>query len=278
MESTSLIIGLSLAVGMGLVCHVLLSTLWEGGQRLSRRLRRGRLAALGVGHSSEQTQKINEDALFGLDQIPWNKAYLGSTLLGLVLFFVMGPSLPGVRLFFLGLPVLVWLARVYLVQQRKHLMAGAIRQFLIDVRLHMSLKGSLLLGLENLANTTLESTPVHQALKRRLLGGSARSGLDVLRQVADDLNALHLLKAVQRIQSAQQSGGVLDVDQAIASSIEELNEEMTYQAEEQMQHLPLRITLLAMPFLLAPIVILLFYPLVDRILKTLSGVAVGGGF
>ena len=278
MESTSLIIGLSLAVGMCLVCHVLLSTLWEGGQRLSRRLRRGRLAALGVGHSSEQTQKINEDALFGLDQIPWNKAYLGSTLLGLVLFFVMGPSLPGVRLFFLGLPVLVWLARVYLVQQRKHLMAGAIRQFLIDVRLHMSLKGSLLLGLENLANTTLESTPVHQALKRRLLGGSARSGLDVLRQVADDLNAPHLLKAVQRIQSAQQSGGVLDVDQAIASSIEELNEEMTYQAEEQMQHLPLRITLLAMPFLLAPIVILLFYPLVDRILKTLSGVAVGGGF
>ena len=278
MENTSLIVGLSLAVGLGLVCHVLLSTLWEGSQRLSRRLHRGRLAALGVGHSQEQAQKINEDALLGLDQIPWNKAYLGATFLGLVLFFVLGPSLPGVRLFFLGLPVLVWLARLYLVQQRKHLMAGAIRQFLIDVRLHMSLKGSLLLGLENLANTTLELTPVHQALKRRLLGGSARSGLDVLRQVADDLNALHLLKAVQRIQSAQHSGGVLDVDQAIASSIEELNEEMTYQAEEQMQHLPLRITLLAMPFLLAPIVILLFYPLVDRILKTLSGVAVGGGF
>jgi hypothetical protein len=45
-----------------------------------------------------------------------------------------------------------------------------------------------------------------------------------------------------------------------------------------MQRLPLRITLLAIPFLLGPIVILLFYPLVDRILKTLSGVAVGGGF
>jgi hypothetical protein len=45
-----------------------------------------------------------------------------------------------------------------------------------------------------------------------------------------------------------------------------------------MQRLPLRITLLAMPFLLGPIVILFFYPLVDRILKTLSGTAIGGGF
>ena len=138
MESTSLIVGLSLAVGMGLVCYAFLSTLWEGGQHLSRRLRRGRLAALGAGHSPEQAQKINEDALLGLDRIPWNKAYLGATFLGLVLFFVMGPSLPGVRLFFLGLPVLVWLARLYLVQQRKLLMAGAIRQFLIDVRFSSS--------------------------------------------------------------------------------------------------------------------------------------------
>jgi hypothetical protein len=45
-----------------------------------------------------------------------------------------------------------------------------------------------------------------------------------------------------------------------------------------MQQMPTRITLLAMPFLLGPIVILLFYPLVDRILKTLSGTAIGGGF
>ena len=68
------------------------------------------------------------------------------------------------------------------------------------------------------------------------------------------------------------------VDQAVASAIEELNEEIAGQAEEQMQQMPTRITLLAMPFLLGPIVILLFYPLVDRILKTLSGTSIGGGF
>ena len=68
------------------------------------------------------------------------------------------------------------------------------------------------------------------------------------------------------------------MDQAIASSIEELNDEIAGQAEEQMQQMPTRITLLAMPFLLGPIVILLFYPLVDRILSTLAGTAIGGGF
>lgn len=82
----------------------------------------------------------------------------------------------------------------------------------------------------------------------------------------------------EHVQDDQQSGGISDVDQAIANVIEELNEEIGYQSEEQMQSLPLRITLLAMPFLLGPIVILLFYPLVDRILKTLSGVSIGGGF
>jgi hypothetical protein len=57
-----------------------------------------------------------------------------------------------------------------------------------------------------------------------------------------------------------------------------LTDDINGQTEEQMQRLPLRITLLAMPFLLGPIVILFFYPLVDRILKTLSGTAIGGGF
>jgi hypothetical protein len=87
-----------------------------------------------------------------------------------------------------------------------------------------------------------------------------------------------LLRVVQRIRSAQQSSGFLGIDQAISNAIEALNEEIATACEEQIQRLPLRITLLAMPFLLGPIVILLFYPLVDRILKTLAGTAIGGGF
>jgi hypothetical protein len=109
-------------------------------------------------------------------------------------------------------------------------------------------------------------------------GGSAKSGLDVLHQLAADLKSPHLLRVTQRVRSAQQSSGLMGVDQAISNSIEDLNEEISTNCEEQIQHLTLRITLLAMPFLLGPIVILLFYPLVDRILKTLAGAAIGGGF
>ncbi|MCK7481100.1 MAG: hypothetical protein M0C28_30775 [Candidatus Moduliflexus flocculans] len=96
--------------------------------------------------------------------------------------------------------------------------------------------------------------------------------------MAKDLKSARLTRIAQRIQAAQQSGGLLGVDQAVAKSIEELTDDINGQTEEQMQRLPLRITLLAMPFLLGPIVILFFYPLVDRILKTLSGTAIGGGF
>ncbi|HZW03200.1 MAG TPA: hypothetical protein VFF68_04695, partial [Anaerolineaceae bacterium] len=166
----------------------------------------------------------------------------------------------------------------YLARQRRRFLLGQLRQLLIDIRLHMSLRGSLLLGLENIVQTTSENTLVYRALRYRMSGGQVKSGVDVLHQLAVDLKSGHLLRIVQRIQASQQSGGILSVDQAVVASIDELTDEINSQTEEQMQRLPLCITLLTMPFLLGPIVILFFYPLVDRILKTLSGTAIGGGF
>jgi hypothetical protein len=278
MNTYSLVVGLGLAIGVGMIANILFSVLFETGRRLSRPVRRGRLYALGIGNTDKSEEIKKEETILGLPDIPWSSLYAAATLTGLILLAVLGPYLPGIRLGFLALPALVWLFKGYLVQQRKRFMVGQIRQFLIDVRLHMSLQGSLLLGLESMGRTTLETSAVYQRLQKRLKGSSARSGLDLFSQVAEDLKSPQLLHVVQRIQAAQQSGGISDVDQAIASVIAELNEEIGYQSEEQMQRLPLRITLLAMPFLLGPIVILLFYPLVDRILKTLSGVSIGGGF
>src|SRR3990172_1887848 len=278
MNIYSLVVGFGLAIGVGMIVYTLFSILFETGRRLSRPMRRGRLYALGIGNTDKSEEIKKEESILGLPDIPWGSLYTAATLTGLILLALLGPYLPGIRLGFLALPALVWLFKGYLVQQRKRFMVGQIRQFLIDVRLHMSLQGSLLLGLESIGRTTLETSAVYQRLKKRLKGSSARSGLDLLNQLAEDLRSSQLLHVVQRVQAAQQSGGISDVDQAIASVIEELNEEISYQSEEQMQRLPLRITLLAMPFLLGPIVILLFYPLVHRILKTLSGVSIGGGF
>ena len=278
MEPFSLAVGIGLAIGVGMIADGVFSFIYETGRRFFHLAKRGRLQALGLGGKDQNIDRNSEEVILGLADIPWKVLYAGSTLAGLILLVTLGPSLSGIRLGFLALPALVWLAKKYLIQQRKRFMTGQIRQFLIDVRLHMSLQGSLLLGLESLTKTTVETTVVYQRLQKRLKGSSAHSGLDLLNQMADDLNSPQLLRVVQRVQAAQQSGGVTDVDQAIASVIEDLNEEISYQSEEQMQQLPTRITLLAMPLLLGPIVILLFYPLVDRILQTLAGVSIGGGF
>ncbi len=281
MNSMPLLVGLACAVGIGMLAHSLLQTLFDFGRRFSRWFGRsqGRLAALGLTSHSQQSIQLTEDELLSLAAIPWANLYAVAALLSLVLFWLVGPYLSGgVSLALLSLPGLVWLFKRYLVGQRRRFLVGQVRQLLIDIRLHMSLSGSLLLGLENIARTTHERNVVYRALQRRLSGGSAKSGLEVLQQLSGDLKSVHLLRVAQRVQSAQQSGGTLGVDQAIASATEELNEEIASQSEEQMQRLPLRITLLAMPFLLGPIVILLFYPLVDHILQTLAGTSVGGGF
>lgn len=279
METYPLLVGFSFAVGTGLIAHAALSFLYSLVRRLMRGVsgRPSRLSRLMETGTDEKIASSAED-LLGLARIPWTNLYALSALVSLALFTLIGPSLGGSGLFLLSLPALVWLLKRYLMYQRRRFMVSQVRQLLVDIRLHMSLAGSLLLGLENIAQTSGETTPVYRALKQRMAGGSAKSGLTVLEQLAGDVKSVHLLRVAQRVRSAQQSAGVMGVDQAIASSIEELNDEIAGQAEEQMQQMPTRITLLAMPFLLGPIVILLFYPLVDRILSTLSGTAIGGGF
>lgn len=278
MDTSPLMVGFSLAVGVGLIANAALSSFFDFGRRWYRLWgrRRYRLNALGI-HGPNAGQP-SEDEILGLTGVPWTQFYAGAAVLGLVLFFLVGEAVPSIRLGFLAAPALVRLFKGYLTGQRRRFLLGQLRQLLIDVRLHMSLRGSLLLGLESIANTTGEKQLVYRLLRLRMSGGRVKSGLEIFQQMAKDLRSAPLTRIAQRIQAAQQSGGLLGVDQAVAKSIEELTDEINGQTEEQMQRLPLRITLLAMPFLLGPIVILFFYPLVDRILKTLSGTAIGGGF
>lgn len=280
MDGYPLLVGFSFAMGVGFIANTTLSLMVLFGRRLTHAVLRkpGRLAALGLTSEKEKGEQNTIDEVYGLSGIPWTGLYAASALVSLILFTTLGSYLPGAKMALLTLPGLVWLAKRYLMYQRRRFLIAHVRQLLVDIRLHMSLAGSLLLGLENIARTMGENSPVYRALQRRMSGGSAKSGLDVLQLLAGDLKSLHLMRVAQRVQSAQQSSGMIGIDQAIASSIDELNEEIAGQVEEQMQQMPTRITLLAMPFLLGPIVILLFYPLVDRILSTLAGTAIGGGF
>ncbi len=279
MESIPLFIGASLAIGAGLITHALASTLFEWGKRWTRlrASRRNRLVALGFSQK-KAGPGLPEEIETGLAGFSWTNLYAISALLGLAGFAFLGSAVSWARFVFLSFPLLSWALRRYLVHQQRRFLPGQVRQLLIDVRIHMSLASSLLLGLENISRTTQETSAPYRQLGKCLAGGLARSGVDVIQSLASSLQSPHLQRVYQRILAAQQSTGVAGIDQALAGAIDELNEEIQAESEEQIQHLPLKITLLATPFLLGPIVILLFYPLVDRILKTLAGTAIGGGF
>jgi hypothetical protein len=263
---------LSLSLGAGLLSYWVVSTGLILSRKIQKRLWRGKLQRLGVADHRQDERNGNAHPM------SWKVLYGVTGAIGCVLFFLLQDSSTLIRLLVLFLPAWVYLLKRYLALQRKRFELAQVRQFLVDVRLHMSLQGSLLLGLEHLAKTTLETAPVYRLLHQQVNGKSAQSGVDLIKQVADQLENPHLKQCAQRIQACQRSGGLQDMDQAIASTVDFLNEEINSRSEEELQKLPLRITMAAMPLLLAPIVILLFYPLVDHVLNMLSGVSLGNGF
>jgi hypothetical protein len=280
-ETFAWIVGVAVTIGIGLLVNSLLGGFVQMVTRIVRlvRIRTSRVYSFGLNQSTHSdTAPSEDDLLVSFGHIPWRSLYLLSALAGMGLFALLSPQIPGAALAFLALPGLVYLLRRYLIYNWRRFLAAQVRELLVDARLGMSLYGSLLLGLENIAATTVETSAVYRVLKRQFAGGSPKSGLDVLQAMGVELKAPELERTVSRLRSAQAAGGVLDLDAALGNAIDEITEEINSGAEEQMQKLPLRITLLAMPFLLGPIIILLFYPLVAKVLGTLSGMPTAGGF
>lgn len=267
-----LLLGILLALGVGLVIHAVLEFLIG----LTRVRRRSRLLALAEP-DVQRERNPSADEVLGLEKIPWVGLYLFGGAVGLVLFVTLGPLVPAARLAAVFLPAGVWFSHGYLVRKRRRALAGQVRQFLVDLRMLLTLRGSLLLALQDLARTAGGNTPVLRRLERAFQGSRPRSGMEILDRLARELKSPHLEQAVQRIHAAQ--GGTLNVDHALATAIQEIGDELNVQIEEQMQQLPTRMTFLAIPFLLGPIIVMLLYPLADGVLKTLSGAyASGGGF
>jgi hypothetical protein len=263
-DGLSLLIGGLLALGVGLCTYGLLGLL------ASLRLVRRRSRLLAIPRSRPQPSAIlSEDEALGLAEVPWNWLYLAGGLAGLVLAALLGPLVPMLRLFALFIPLGAWITHRYLRKMRRKALAGQVRQLLIDVRMLLTLRGSLLLALQDLASSQSQDSQVMRRLARAFHGGRPHNGLEVLDHLAKELRSPHLGQAVQRIRAAQ--GGTLDLDRALATTVEDIGEELNAQVEEQLQQTPTRMTFLAVPFLLGPIVILLLYPLADRILQTLAG-------
>jgi hypothetical protein len=57
MDTFSLVVGFSLAIGVGMIANTIISIIFETGRRLSRPVRRGRLHALGLGNKDQYEEK-----------------------------------------------------------------------------------------------------------------------------------------------------------------------------------------------------------------------------
>ena len=100
--------------------------------------------------------------------------------------------------------------------------------------------------------------------------------LDLLKTLAEDTKIPALADLVAWTQAAEE--GVMQADQPFEHALERLQTETRTAALENMQRIPTRLTLLVLPALLGPAIVLLLYPLAARLLASMSGMGWGGGF
>jgi len=263
------LIGILLAVGTGLFLNAVLTFVFSFNKVIRRR---GRLLQADAWRGAAETA-TSEDELLGLDSIPWSLLYVISGAVGSGLALLL-PVFPTFRIALAMAPAGVYLLHKYMVSRRRKQIVVEVRQLLIDIRMLLTLRGSLLLALQSLAEVEPGGI-VMRNLARAFKGGRPHHGLEVLEGMSQSLKSPQLGQAVQRLRAA--AGGALDLDEALATAIKDMSEDMNARAEEKTDQMPTRITFIAVPFLLGPIIIILLYPIANLIIQTLTGAYAGGG-
>jgi len=140
--------------------------------------------------------------------------------------------------------------------------------FLMDLRIRVPLRGTLLLALQEVARDG--NTPISQAVKTYLDAGYRRSGVEVLRKLVTDIPDLPFLaQVISQLEAAQ--AGTLRIDEALRQVMENIQMEMRTQARERLQKIPSRLIILAFPALLGPVLALLMIPVAARMIASLQG-------
>jgi hypothetical protein len=205
--------------------------------------------------------------LLGLERIPWLGLYGVAGLLA-VLVYLQTHWLPGLLLALLPVGGRAWLTSL-----RKRRMRRDTWHFLMDLRLRLGLKGSLLTALMELARDG--QSPL-AALLRDYLRADREGGLAILSRMAADTRLPYLEDVIARVEAAQ--AGTLRLDEALRQAMQRLQEETETHQREQLQKIPARLILLAFPGLLGPALFVLVFPLVARVIAALQGLSWGGGF
>lgn len=110
MDAIPVLVGFSLAVGVGMLANALFSTVHDLIRRTNGLLglRRDRLAILGLSVIQQRKITYTEDDVLGLGSVPWTNLYAVAALIGLICFAFVGPYMQGVRMVFMVTPGIVW--------------------------------------------------------------------------------------------------------------------------------------------------------------------------
>ena len=264
---------LLLGVGLGLIIYWILSSISNigfdiydrtPGRRMAKRLQ-------GVGLIEA---KIQDKASYIAPAVNAVRAKAGFPMW--MTLAVAGLSILGylytMSLWAFGIIFLYIIARMWLRAQDKRREHKDVWLFLLDLRTKLTFKGSLLTALTDVAKDS--RTTCAKIVQIYLDAGFQGNGLSLLGQIAQDTKLPFLDDVVARAEAS--ASGKLSLDDALHQAIEKVQYEIDTAAKEQLQKIPSRLIIIVFPTLLGPGLVLLLYPVVDNLLKSLQGM--GGVF
>jgi len=264
LSGTTFLFGL----GLFILAYLLLSGVYAGLGWLVTGRRRRIASLMGATTRKAAPYRAAQDDLLGLRNLPWLQIYVLSLLAGLGLYLFTRQALV------LLLAVSPFAVRAWLANYRKRQLNAETLAFMMDVRIVLPLQGSLLRALQEVAKR--ENTRLAVVTARYLAGGFQGNGLELLERLAQDTAIPSLQDLVAWMQASEE--GTLASDVPFEHALVRLRREMVTAKREHMQRIPTRLTILVLPALLGPTIVLLLYPVVDRLLANMSGMGWGGGF
>ena len=172
--------------------------------------------------------------------------------------------------------------RAWLTGYRKRQLNAEVLAFLTDLRLACRCRGRSCVPCRmspaGKRHSSVASPGSRLAgITAGILGsGFSGSGLELLEQLAGNTKAPYLGDLVAWTKAAEE--GTLAADAPFEHALERLQAETYTTARENMQRIPTRLTVLVLPALLGPAIVVLLYPVVARLLANMGGAGWSGGF
>lgn len=245
-------------VGAALLLHTFLGALVDAASAFSlRRQNRLQLARLNTG--KEEHNLADEQAALLIRPRPFPViAYAlagGISLLGYILSNSLFSLVP------LGLVVA---ARFYADSRHRAQLADESYDFLLRLRMQLSLRGSLMPALQGLA---AEGGSIPAEVVGIYLNAGELDGVRVLQRAA---NAGVPYLGDLALRAGMTRGASISMDRAVAEAVDDLREDLDADKAERAEAQPAHMIVLVFPLLLGPALILLLYPVVNSVLETLS--------